>query len=164
MVEAIFPKSNNVVQVGITPAELLNALKTVAGVPFLQILNHESGVTGVRVRAAGDRLHWDTAEVLKIEKALKTAVPVKNWVQFIVDVGSSPREYIEVFHPNGTDVYVVTGGFKACASWRTQYRKLTGKLPGNFPHIRFPKATNEPRYPVVNGAGEVRLVPGGEVM
>jgi len=164
MVEVVFPRSNEVLQVGITPEELMEALKEVSTAPFLQILNRELGVTGVRLRAAGDRLHWETDEVIKIERALKTGSPLKDWAQIIIDVGSQPREYVEVFHPVGSDVYAVTGGFKVCVDWRTQYRKLTGKLPDTFPHVRFPKGNNEPHYPVVNRDGVVRLVPGGEIM
>ena len=163
MVEVVFPKSNNVFQVGITPGDLMKALKAVSSAPFLRILDRESGVTDVRLRAAGDRLHWDTDEVILIERALKTGVPLNHWAQVIIDVGSQPRrEYIEMYHPVETDIYVVTGGFKVCADWRKQYRKLTGQLPSNFPHVRFPKGANNPHYPVVNGAGEVRLVPGTE--
>ena len=164
MVEVVFPRSNNVFQVGIAPGDMMGALKEVSSVPFLRILDRESGVTGLRLRAAGDRLHWNSDEVIKIERALKTGSPLKDWAQIIIDVGSHPREYVEVFHPLGSDIYAVTGGFKVCADWRTQYRKLTGKLPDTFPHIRFPKANNEPHYPVLNSKGVVRLVPGGEIL
>lgn len=164
MAQVVFPTSNNVVQVGIAPEDLMKVLREVSRAPFLQILDRELGITGVRLRAAGDRLHWNTDEVTKIERALKTRAPLNDWAQIIIDVGSHPREYVELFHPAGSDVYAVIGGFKVCADWRKQYLKLTGKVPDTFPHIRFPKAKNEPHYPVVNSEGVVRLVPGGEML
>jgi hypothetical protein len=162
MVEVVFPKSNDVVQVGLAGGGLSKVLKAMSAARFLRVLDRESKVTGVRLRAAGERFHWDSGRVIKIESALKTGVPLRNWAQVIIDVGTKSREYVEIFHPLETDIYVITGGLKACEDWRKQYRRLTGKSPSDFPHVRFGKDSNSPHYPVVNGTGQLRLVPSNE--
>src|SRR5439155_11488980 len=86
MVEVVFPKRNNVFQVGIGPSDLMKALKEVSDAAFLQILHRELGVTRVRLRAAGDRLHWSTDDVTRIERVVKTGRQLKDWAQIIIDV------------------------------------------------------------------------------
>jgi hypothetical protein len=162
MIETVFPKSNGVVQVGISPNELLDELKHLTELPFLKEMNKSLPVDCVRIRAAGDRLHWNSDEVAKFEEVLKTGVPLRDWVYFIVDAGSRPNRMIGFYHPKGCDIYVVDGLLFENPDWREQYRKLTGNKPkrtkglGGLPSWENPDS----KYlPVVDRSGTLRLFP-----
>lgn len=160
MVEIIFPSSNKVAQVGIVPAELLGELQKLVRVPFIGQLDKQLGVTCVRIRAAGDRLHWNTEAVTKFEQVLQTGISVRRWVQFIVDADPHKKRMISFFHPQGTDIYVVKGSLLENPDWRAQYRELTKEEPkkirGSLDSWAEP---SDSFIPVVSSAGSLRLVP-----
>jgi hypothetical protein len=160
MVEVIFPETNQVAQVGIEPAELMNELRDLTGLPFLKQVDEELGVTCVRIRAAGDRFHWDTKEVEHFENVLQTKVPIDRWVHFIVDAGTKRHRMISFYHPKGTDIYVVDYSLFDNPDWRNQYAKITGKKPTMMAPLA-EGIWNEPDpifTPVVDRAGRLTLV------
>lgn len=156
MAELIFPiNSNDVVKVGLKPNQVLNALKDLCNTPFIREMARERG--RIRLRASGDRLHWNTEEIQELILILKnneiSPPPYKLWMHAIIDLPDS-HDMISLFHPLGSDLYVV-GEFDVVkkSSWRLQYKKLTGiELDENSPYI------DEQYCPVVDREGTLRLL------
>ncbi|MFO1512863.1 MAG: hypothetical protein U1F83_08135 [Verrucomicrobiota bacterium] len=153
MVEVVFPSSNGVVHVGLDPVELFDELRRLTELPFLKQLDEKLPISCVRIRAAGDRFHWDSSEAAPFEATLRTGVPLRDWVHFIVDVGVKPRKMISFYHPRNTDLYVVEHWLFENPNWREQYRKLTGKKPKkNW------ESPDSKYVPVVDKTGRLKLV------
>lgn len=89
----------------ISPDELLGALKALVAHPWVKKLGEgdvENRASGIRVRITGDRLHWDTEELLGLFK-LSGKYPSENldvkalrpWCQAIID--EPGRGYTSLF-------------------------------------------------------------------
>lgn len=156
MAELIFRvDTNDVISVGLTATHVLESLTEVCDAPFVQELVNGKKKGKVRLRAAGDRLHWNTEEVEKCRSILKAAgiesAPVNEWMEVVLDL--SRGGMISMYHPRGEDLYVVDFWLFSNASWRDQYQKLTGEPiepDDSFPDDKY--------CPVVDRKGKLRLV------
>ena len=156
MAELIFRvDTNDVIFVGLTAKQVLEALTEICDATFIQELLNGKKEGKVRLRAAGDRLHWDTEEVEEYRALLKAAgiepEPVNNWMRIILDLPKGGM--ISMYHPRGEDLYIVDYQLFSNTSWRDQYQKLTGKiLKSNdvFPDNKY--------CPVVDRKGKLRLI------
>lgn len=86
-VECVFKVTNaGSLVIGISPEELLAALKVITEHPYVEsrFTRHEAG--GLRLRVAGDRLHWDSDELQKMFKiAGMSGTDLNSWAYVIVD-------------------------------------------------------------------------------
>jgi hypothetical protein len=156
MAELIFPiNTNNVVSVGLSPKQVIDALKDLCDTPFVCDLAGNEG--RVRLRAAGDRLHWNTEEIEELILILNNnginTPPLKSWMHAIIDLPNDKR-MISLFHPLESDLYIV-GEFDLVkkASWRHEYQEISGMvLDDKSPYI-------DKKYcPVVDRKGTLRLL------
>jgi tetratricopeptide (TPR) repeat protein len=155
MAELIFPvDTNDVISVGLTATQVLEALTEVCNAPFVQRLVNAEKPGKVRLRAAGNRLHWDTEEVENYRSILKAAgiepAPVRKWMKVILDLPKGGM--ISMYHPFGEDLYIVDCWLSGNPSWRDQYQELTGKTLSENP---FP---DDKYCPVVDRKGRLRLI------
>lgn len=156
MAELIFPiDTNDVISVGLTATQVLDSLTEVCDAPFVQELVNGNKKGMVRLRAAGDRLHWDTEEVEKYRSILKASgiepAPVSKWMNVILDL--SKGGMISMSHPRGEDLYIVDSWLFNNPSWRDQYQKLARepvKPDDSFPDDKY--------CPVVDRKGKLRLI------
>jgi len=156
MAELIFPiDSNDVISVGLTPTEVLTALTEVCDAPFVQELIKGRDLGKVRLRAAGDRLHWDTGEVAKYIAILKASgiqpPPMRNWMELILDLSRS--EMIGLYHPLGEDLYVMDFQLFNNPKWQLQYQEITGERLDTY--TSFP---DDKYCPIVDRKGNLRLI------
>jgi len=156
MAELIFPiNSNDVVEVGLSPKEVTESLEDLIKTPFIRELIGENG--RIRLRAAGDRFHWDSEQVEEYMLILTNngfnAPPLKTWTKAIIDLPDS-KKMISISHPRDSELYIV-GQFDLVKkeSWRKEYLKITGNvLDESSPYI-------DKKYcPVVNRAGTLQLL------
>jgi hypothetical protein len=126
--------------------------------PFLKELHKSRPVESVRIRAAGDRLHWNSAAVSALESTLNTGVPIRDWVYFLVDLGDKSGSVITFYHPKNTDIYVVVGSIFENEDWRRQYRALTKQKPKRMKSYDAWVDPDSCVVPVVNPSGKLRLV------
>jgi hypothetical protein len=72
-VHAIHPvTTDGKLLIGVTADQLIAALKIIVAHPYVEDRFKAHAATGIRVRVAGDRLHWDTEELKEIIKLFKT--------------------------------------------------------------------------------------------
>jgi hypothetical protein len=161
--ELIFPKTGKLVEVGLSAEEVLAALREASQAPFLRDLQAQRQV-GVRLRAAGDRLHWETAEVKPYQKLLRNnglgSFPLKQWMHIILDLdqGQKPKgPMISLYHPKDSDLYVLSDSdFLDVDKWRNQYEQLTGRKAVR--QRLFWEGLSEEHVPVIDRAGNLRVL------
>lgn len=157
LAETVFPKDGDVVDVGVAPEQVIVELKNLANLPFVRLLDSELGVQCVRIRVAGNRLQWDSADPEAFEKRLHTGVPPTEWTHCILDVGRKEHRMISFYHPKGVDLYVVDEWLFESENWRQQYKKITGKTPKKMEIGEW--GNPDPKYlPVVDKEGTLRLI------
>jgi hypothetical protein len=101
-VHAIHPvTTNGKLQIGIKPEEVLETLKTIVSHPYVENRFKTHSAEGIRLRVAGNRLHWDTDEVREMLGLLKmkhdTLDSFRGWAQVIVD---EPKHVYHSFYLN----------------------------------------------------------------
>ena len=89
-VSAQFPiKEDRYVEVKLTPQDIYGAIEKAFKHPFVKDRFSNGGATGIRLRIQGDRLHWNTPELLESIKKTKGEIlsdrDVSHWAYFIVD-------------------------------------------------------------------------------
>jgi len=157
MAELVFPLTkSNTVTVGLAPEGVLAALKEVCTTQFILEMNTGGTNVRVRLRAAGDRLHWDTLEVDSYARALRShginTPPIREWMTIILD--TSDAGMISMFHPKGTDLFVVDSWLLSHEKWRQAYRRL---VPNSVPDET--GTFDDAKYcAVVNGKGDLKLL------
>lgn len=76
-------------EVSMTSADLLGALKTAFEHPFIAKRFENGGATGIRLRTQGDRLHWNTPELIEFLEKTTGTKPKENelahWGYLIID-------------------------------------------------------------------------------
>ncbi len=107
----IFPiYKNDYVAVGINSEQLLNEIEKIANVPFIKELFNKYQNSLLRLRAAGDRLHWDSEEVNNCSKMLEniqqTSYDMKSWINFIIDL--TEHKTINFLHPKDSNIFIIT--------------------------------------------------------
>ncbi|MGH1362172.1 MAG: hypothetical protein ACRBF0_01360 [Calditrichia bacterium] len=79
-------------------------------------------ISGIRMRAAGNRLHWESKEVREymqlLERYNEPSAPLDSWVFFIVD---TPRGSVSFYHPMGSDIYICNTGLLNVDYWKSLY-------------------------------------------
>ena len=80
--------------VSITPLEILGVIESAFEHPFVSKRFSEGEATGIRLRIQGDRLHWNTPEIIefieKITGVKAEADKFEHWAYFIIDA-KNPR-------------------------------------------------------------------------
>lgn len=158
MAELIFQVGiNDVVRAGLAPQQILDALREACSTASAAQLLKDAG--RVRLRAAGDRLHWDTQEVEGYRSILQQngieTPPTKDWMRVIFDLRD--KKMIGLYHAKASTVSVVDFGLFNNPQWREQYETLTGRKLGaddEFPSDQF--------CPLVDSEGNLRLLPKRE--
>lgn len=89
-VNVVYPvTSDRKIILGVQSDVLMTALKTIMSHPYVENRFRRHSAIGVRIRMAGDRMHWDTDEVQKKLKHLKmeshSLERLKAWAEVIVD-------------------------------------------------------------------------------
>ena len=73
----------------ITPREILSSIELAFEHPFVSKRFKNAGATGIRLRIQGDRLHWDTPELIEFIDKITGTKPKKDklshWAYFIID-------------------------------------------------------------------------------
>lgn len=73
----------------ITPREILSSIEIAFEHPFVSKRFRDGGATGIRLRTQGDRLHWDTPELIEFIEKITGAKPkdddLGHWAYFIID-------------------------------------------------------------------------------
>lgn len=105
-VNVVYPvTSDGKIIFGVQADVLMNALKTIMSHPYVENRFRTHSAIGVRIRMAGDRMHWDTDEVQKKLRLLKMenkpSESLKAWAEVIVD---EPDHVYHSIHLN-----VITG-------------------------------------------------------
>ncbi len=95
-VNVVFPViEGKRLEVSMTPADILGALKTAFEHPFVSKRFEDGEATGIRLRTQGDRLHWDTPELIEILTKITGSEPKDNelghWGYLIIDAKGEPR-------------------------------------------------------------------------
>ncbi len=82
------------IEASVTPKDLLAAVDVALKHPFVAKRFASGGATGIRLRTQGDRLHWNTPELIEFLTKLTGATPKEgelgHWAYFIVDA-NEPR-------------------------------------------------------------------------
>ena len=94
-VDPVFPiRADNRVEVSLTPQEITSAFEQAFKHPFVAKRFKTGGATGIRLRIQGDRLHWDTPELVdsieKITGAKPKEAELGHWAYLIIDA-KDPR-------------------------------------------------------------------------
>lgn len=110
---------SQIVNVDILPNQLLEAIDEIAAT----ITGFDSlHVNGIRLRAAGNRLHWNSKEaeayMQLLEKNNEASAPLKSWVYFIVD---TPKGAVSFYHPMGSNLYICNYGLLNVDYWKKLY-------------------------------------------
>lgn len=89
-VTVIFPITNgNQLDVSISPTDIITALRTALEHPFVAKRFDNGGATRIRLRILGDRLHWDTSELVKLLSEIYGEKPKEDslghWAYIIID-------------------------------------------------------------------------------
>jgi len=73
----------------ITPSDIISSIEIAFDHPFVSQRFRTAGATGIRLRTQGDRLHWDTPELIEFLEKITGAKPKEedlgHWAYFIVD-------------------------------------------------------------------------------
>lgn len=101
-IHSVFPVSaDGKLLIGIKADELLAALKIIVAHPYIENRFRAHAAEGIRIRVAGDRLHWDTDEVKKMLGLLKmkndSPESLGDWAGVIVD---EPNHVYHSFYLN----------------------------------------------------------------
>lgn len=82
------------IEASVTPKDMLAAVDVALKHPFVAKRFVSGGATGIRLRTQGDRLHWNTPELIEYITKLTGASPKEgelgHWAYFIVDA-NEPR-------------------------------------------------------------------------
>ncbi len=108
--ELAFPiNEDSTVQVGLKPSDLISAYNDLMLSPFINMLVTSTGFEELRIRASGDRLHWDSEEVKAYQSILIKNKYVETnftkWIHFIVDYRSN--KMISFYHPQNTTIFIM---------------------------------------------------------
>lgn len=108
--ELIFPiNKDSLIEVGLKPEDLMNSYQDFISSKFIQQLLNTTEVNEIRIRAAGDRLHWDTKEILEYQEALKSRkyniYDTKKWIEVTIDYDK--KEMISFYRPLYGDYYIL---------------------------------------------------------
>jgi hypothetical protein len=80
-------------EVSITPKDILGVMESAFEHPFIAKRFETGGATGIRLRTQGDRLHWNTPELVELLTKITANRPkeadLSNWADLIIDAGES---------------------------------------------------------------------------
>jgi hypothetical protein len=107
-VEPVFPiKDDSRVEVSLAPHDITSAFELAFKHPFVSKRFKEGGATGIRLRIQGDRLHWNTPELVEfVEKITgKTSKEdeLRHWAYFIIDA-ENPRHTSIYFNTKTNEI------------------------------------------------------------
>jgi hypothetical protein len=81
-------------EVSLTPQEITSTFEQAFRHPFVAKRFRTGGATGIRLRIQGDRLHWNTPELIDFVEKITGAKPketeLSHWAYLIIDA-ESPR-------------------------------------------------------------------------
>ncbi len=106
-VHVVFPiEDDKRVVASITSQEILQALERAFQHPFVAA-RFEAGATGLRLRTQGDRLHWNTAELIEFLTKATEHTPKEDelarWAGFIIDA-KEPRHTAFYFNTDTREI------------------------------------------------------------
>lgn len=127
-VHPVFPiQGENHVEVSLTPQEIIFALEKAFVHPFVKQRFDEGEATGIRLRIQGDRLHWNTPELIdfieKITRKRETDDNLAHWAYLILDA-ENPR-YTSIYLNTKTGEVIATD--KSKWPWEPHLIDATGK-------------------------------------
>ena len=130
MAELIFPVTvDDNVLVGLSPDQITSALTEICDALFVQNLIRGGTPSGIRLRAAGDRLHWNSEEVKQYIPVFEangiSTPPLREWMKVIIDLPGG--EMISMSHPAGYDLYIIQSGLFKHQPWRESFQDMTGE-------------------------------------
>lgn len=89
-VNVVFPIKLEKIECGLTASEVMNALQKCLAHPAVRERLEKQGAQGLRLRVAGNRLHWSTDDLQELlskrKLALAQEAELKAWAEFIIDV------------------------------------------------------------------------------
>jgi len=126
-----------------SPEMLRDVLYSALQTPFIQGLVSDRGC--VSLMTAGDKLHRHGRHVEPARQAMTQAgwtLPELNrWARLYLDLNDAVdwrmRRYIILYHPVGTEHFVVDRGLFENPAWREQIEQLTGKPAVEFRESRY---------------------------
>ncbi len=148
--------TDEIVHAGLTPQEVLDALREVCGTLFVRELVNGADSGRVRLRAAGDRLHWSTKKVERYRSILRQngieTPSAKSWMKFILDLRDGAM--ISLYHPKGSTVFVVD--YWSFDESRRPGQYVTAICRELGAYDQFPR---DQLCPLVDSEGNLRLLP-----
>ena len=80
---------DNQIVASITPTAIIGAIESAFNHPFVAKRFSDGGATALRLRIQGDRLHWNTPELIDFIEKITGAKPreddLGHWAYFIID-------------------------------------------------------------------------------
>ncbi len=110
--ELVFPiDSTDSIIVGLTAEVLSRAFEEICNTPFVKKILSRNDKNQLRIRASGDRLHWDTKEVEIYRKILNdngiNSFKMNDWIQIILETyDDKGQHYIDYYHPIDSDIFI----------------------------------------------------------
>lgn len=126
----VFPiEKDSSLIVGLIPENLIEAYKDFISNKFIkEFLNNSSNIN-IRIRAAGDRLHWDSDEVKNYYEILRSkgyeVGDFKKWIEVIVDFDK--KEMISFYRPLHSNFYLVQLLTNYPKIWSNKFDHIAGK-------------------------------------
>lgn len=121
---------NQGLEASITPDDLLQALRAAFEHPFIAQRFDAGGATGIRMRTQGDRLHWNTPELVEYLTEINGAPPagdkadLAGWAYLLIDAPKPPRYTPVYLHVKTKEIIWVD---KSISPKRTMLLDASGK-------------------------------------
>lgn len=120
-ISVVFPiVDDKRIEASITTHDIMLALEEAFDHPFISKRFETGGATGLRLRVQGDRLHWNTPELIELLTKIKGSPPnesgLRVWAYLIIDAGN----------PQFTSIYL-----------NTQTKEILGVDSSKWPYEPF---------------------------